>query len=99
MSSLRAPWQNGPYKKPTHRTTQKHNTTPRRSRHLEKKVFIILFYLKLKLKLCLLVPSVSYICKVCVMRRHTSVSLLYDYMVFICRVFCKRVQTESSCNR
>jgi len=24
MSSLRAPWQNGPYKKPTHRTTQKH---------------------------------------------------------------------------
>ena len=24
MSSLRAPWQNGKYKKPTHRTKQKH---------------------------------------------------------------------------
>jgi len=24
MASVRAPWQNDPYKKPTHRTTQKH---------------------------------------------------------------------------
>ena len=43
MSSLRAPWQNGPYKI---QHTEQHKTrrTPRRSRHLEKNLVLVFFW-------------------------------------------------------
>jgi len=50
VSSLRAPWQNGPYKT---QHTEQHKTrkTPRRNKHLEKAIFCVL---KFKLPVCVL---------------------------------------------